>query len=88
MTNTPSKLLSSVALAKQFDAMDEIRRLARENHLAVSIITVSDVLSLKGLMHDGTDAQVEAVLDSYEWSHYGDNWADQFDSLDVPGTDE
>ncbi len=65
-------------------AISDIRRLAGAADLAVSIVTISDVLMLKG--HDGrapTPAQRDAVVDAWEWRHFGENWSDWFEGLDL-----
>ncbi len=64
------------------DAIAAIRRLAAAANLAVSTVTVSDVLMLKGIDTEPSPAQTEAVLNSYEWRHWGENWADWFEGLD------
>lgn len=68
-------------------AMTEIRRLAAAANVAVSAVTVSDVLMLKGIDTEANPAQTEAVLNSYEWRHWGDNWADWFEGLALTDDD-
>lgn len=67
--------------------MTEIRRLAAAANVAVSAVTVSDVLMLKGIDTEANPAQTEAVLNSYEWRHWGDNWADWFEGLALTDDD-
>ena len=64
-------------------AITEIRRLAAAANVAVSIVTISDVLMLKGIDTEANPAQAEAVLNSYEWRHWGDNWSDWFEGFDL-----
>ncbi|MDD4865688.1 MAG: hypothetical protein PHQ28_00720 [Mycobacterium sp.] len=68
----------------QYDAMSEIRRLANQHDLAVSVVTPDDVLLLKGV-EKPTPEQVNAVVASWEWRHYGDNWADWFEGFTIDG---
>lgn len=70
----------------KYDAMSQIRKLADQYDLAVSIVSIDDVLDLKGMdTENATPAQITAVADSWEWRHYGDNWADWFEGLtDIP----
>ena len=63
------------------DALDEIRRIANKHHLAVSVVTPEDVLDLKGLAF--TPENIDAVVGSWEWRHYGDNWADFFELFEI-----
>lgn len=70
----------------KFGAMEEIRRLAREFDLAVSVVTVDDVLTIKGYDPDGDVGDIpndvyEGVVNSWEWKHYGDNWSDWFEGF-------
>lgn len=51
--------------------------------MAVSIVTISDVLMLKGIDTEANPAQAESVLNSYEWRHWGDNWSDWFEGFDL-----
>lgn len=70
--------------AGQDRAMQMIRDLAGQHDLAVSVVTVEDVLFLRGLPYeDSTAAQRQAVTDSYEWRHYGDDWANWFDGIEI-----
>lgn len=64
-------------------AITEIRALAHANDLAVSIVTISDVLMLKGIDAEPESVHREAVLESWEWRHFGDNWSDWFDGLSL-----
>jgi hypothetical protein len=66
----------------KFDAMEQIRRMAVQNDLAVSVVTVDDVLSTKGI-EEPTPEQVDKVVGSWEWRHYGDNWADWFEGFSL-----
>ncbi len=66
-----------------FAAITEIRRLAAAANVAVSVVTVADVLMLKGVKTEPTAAQAEAVVDSYEWRHWGENWPDWFEGVDL-----
>lgn len=66
-----------------FAAITEIRRLAAASNVAVSVVTVADVLMLKGIETEPTAAQTEAVVDSYEWRHWGENWPDWFEGMDL-----
>ena len=69
--------------ADPITAITEIRRLAAAANLAVSIVTISDVLMLKGIDSEASPEQTEAVLNSYEWRHWGDNWLDWFEGFDL-----
>lgn len=64
----------------KWDAMREIHQLATEAGLAVSIVTADDVLLLKGI-DAPTDEQREAVIRSWEFRHYGENWSDWFEGF-------
>lgn len=65
-------------------AMTEIHRIAREAGIAVSIVTVEDVASLKGISGENvTPALAEKIRDTYEWRNFGDNWAETFDDIDL-----
>jgi len=64
------------------DAIADIRRIAADYGLAVSIVTPEDVLSLKGI-DEPSPAQIAAVRESWEYRHYGDNWADWFEGFDA-----
>lgn len=64
----------------KFDVIDEIRRLAAQHDIGVSLVTVEDVASLKGV-EEPTAEQQQAILDSWEWRHFGDNWSDWFEGL-------
>lgn len=65
-------------------AIDTIHTLALQHGLAVSVVTVDDVLSAAGVHEDDvTSAHVEAVLGSWEWRHYGDGWADWFTDVEL-----
>jgi hypothetical protein len=66
----------------QSQAIAEIRRLADLHGLAVSTVTPADVLLLKGI-ENPTPEHVAALHNSYEWQHYGDNWADNFEGYTV-----
>lgn len=68
----------------QSQAIAEIRRVADLHGLAVSTVTPADVLLLKGI-ENPTPEQVAALSNSYEWQHYGDNWADNFEGYTVGG---
>jgi hypothetical protein len=68
----------------QYDAMTQIRKLATEANLAVSVVTVGDALNAAGVMTDEPSLeQVAKVTSSWEWRHYGDNWSDWFADMEV-----
>lgn len=66
------------------DAISEIQTIAARHGLAVSIVTVDDVLSHRGVgLLDRTDEVRDRVLESWEWRHYGDGWADWIGDMDA-----
>ncbi len=64
------------------EAIQAIRDLAVKHNLAVSIVTVEDVLCLHGVSEE-TQEQVDAIVDSYEWRHYGDQWHQWFGYMEI-----
>jgi hypothetical protein len=68
-------------IREQNAAIAEIRRIAAENFLAVSIVTPEDVTNLRGV-EEPTPEQLTVIVNSYEWAHYGESWYEQFESLD------
>jgi hypothetical protein len=70
--------------ADKFDAINEITKIAERFDLCVSIVTVDDVLTLKGVTEpEPTDQLYNSVVDSWEWRHYGEGWTDWFDGLEI-----
>lgn len=65
-----------------YTALTEIQRLAALHNMTVSIITVDDLLCLKGI-ENATDEQIEKITGSWEWRHYGDNWGEWFENMEV-----
>jgi len=75
--------VATPASADPVAAISEIRRLAAAANVAVSIVTIPDVLMLKGIDDEPNPEQTAAVVNSYEWRHWGDNWSDWFEGLDL-----
>lgn len=69
-------------VSAKFQAMGQILALARAHGLAVSVVTPEDVLLLKGVEEPIKD-QRDLVIGSWEFRHYGDNWADWFEGMDA-----
>lgn len=71
---------------EQNAAITEIRKIARDNNLAVSIVTPEDVAYTK-FVENPTPEQLTFIINSWEWRHYGDLWYEAFESL-APIPDE
>ena len=69
-------------------AIGEIQSIATRHNLAVSIVTVDDVLGFLGVgVLARTDDVRDRVRASWEWRHYGEGWADWFGDLDPVARD-
>lgn len=69
---------------RTIDAITEIHAIAARHNLAISIVTVDDVLGHLGIgVLERTDDVRDKVQTSWEWRHYGDGWADWFRDMDT-----